>query len=138
MGLLAMFKKGYRPLPQSLYQGESLRDRTEETKEEDNHDLLISFKRERDLKRALYSLSFLLIGCFVALTLLSFRIKILATARDNCSKDQLINFRTPLGRDTRYMTRDHSSDFLWDPLLADQLGEFATPGEEFETGEYGM
>jgi hypothetical protein len=43
-----------------------------------------------------------------------------------------------LGRDSRYMTRNHTADGLWDVMLEDHLGEFATPDGAFDRGEFSM
>jgi hypothetical protein len=43
-----------------------------------------------------------------------------------------------LGRDSRYMTRNHSADALWDVYLEDHLGEYATPEGPFDRAEFSM
>lgn len=45
---------------------------------------------------------------------------------------------TSLGRDSRYMTRNHSADALWEIMLEDHLGEYTTPDGPFDRGEFSM
>jgi hypothetical protein len=45
---------------------------------------------------------------------------------------------TGLGRDSRYMTRNHSADGLWNVYLEDHLGEYSTPEGSFDRGEFSM
>jgi len=45
---------------------------------------------------------------------------------------------TSLGRDSRYMTTNHSADDLWDIMLEDHLGEYVTSDGPFDRGEFSM
>ena len=84
-----------------------------------------------------YLTASLMVICVVTTIMLVTKARALTELRNECTSGST-TFQSPLGRDARYMSIDHGFDFLWDPMLAERLGEFTTDGGVYEHGEYSM
>ncbi len=93
----------------------------------------------RRLRTLLYLMSALLLLSLLTISLLIWKLTISPTSdqRDPVAP-AMESFRTPLGRDVRYMSTNHSFDGLWDAYLKDSLGEFATPEDIWERAEFSL
>jgi hypothetical protein len=77
--------------------------------------------------------------CLLVLILLLLKVKGFDKPPGSCLESVGPNtFTTYLGRDTAYMTLDHQYDNLWEVMLAEHLGEFETPDDQYKRGEYSM
>jgi hypothetical protein len=94
----------------------------------------------RGLKVAIAALTCLLALSLIATTLLVSRLPSSTDYQGTMlSASPSTQYRsTTLGRDSRYMTRNHTADALWDVMLEDHLGEYSTPDGPFDRGEFSM
>lgn len=94
----------------------------------------------RLLKLALAASTMVLALALVAITILVSRITSVTLCPSTGPRSwHSTEYRsTGLGRDSRYMTRNHSADALWDVMLEDHLGEYTTPDGPFDRAEFSM
>ena len=96
--------------------------------------------RYRILKFALMISTSMLALALIALTIILSRIPLSTLLQfiDSSSNTPDTYLPMNLGRDSRYMTRNHTADALWDVMLEDHLGEYATLDGAFDRGEFSM
>ncbi|KPI40634.1 uncharacterized protein AB675_10615 [Cyphellophora attinorum] len=94
----------------------------------------------RGLKVAVATLTCLLALSLIAITVLVSRLPSSTDCQGTTLSASLSSqYRsTTLGRDSRYMTRNHAADALWEVMLEDHLGEYSTPDGPFDRGEFSI
>jgi hypothetical protein len=129
----------------STHEDSKLTENNEEGFEVDNGPASRCTDREHSLRLRGLKIVVAALTCLLALSLITIAVLVSRLPSSNDYHGMTLGallssqYRsTTLGRDSRYMTRNHTADALWDVMLEDHLGEYTTPDGPFDRGEFSM